>query len=153
MRLEKREFVDQKLIEVNELMNSRPQVFATQGCVVETWREYRGRRLGPYFQLSFRDGRQRSVYLGRSTRLAEQVRHMLREKQTPVSAQRAYTRTRRLVTLSLRRIKSEWEEDLKRAGLSTKGFEVRGWRLGGAESAVVHIEGLGRAQAGEPHEY
>ena len=38
-----------------------PQRFATQGSVAATWRTYRGRRLGPYFQLIYRrDGRKRS---------------------------------------------------------------------------------------------
>ena len=41
--------------------------FAHQGAVVASWQTYRGRRLGPYYWLAFRDsGRQRSIYLGRS---------------------------------------------------------------------------------------
>ena len=42
------------------------------------WRTYRGKRLGPYFQLAYRDRNcQHWVYLGRSQDLADRVRDLL----------------------------------------------------------------------------
>ena len=56
---EKREVVDQKASErferVRAYLVARPRLFATQGAVVATSRTYRGRILGPYFQLAERD--------------------------------------------------------------------------------------------------
>ena len=52
------------------LLTRRPTRFARQGPGAATWRTSRGRRLGPYYRLAWRDrGRQRSIYLGRPVTL------------------------------------------------------------------------------------
>jgi hypothetical protein len=135
--LENGKFVDQKFRSVTELIESRPDIFSRQGSVVESWRRYGGRRLGPYFRLSFRDGKkQRSVYLGRSITLAEDVRKILTAKQQPIHLARQCRRARVAVATALRRHKSRWEADLQEYGLESKGFEIRGWRSGSGLSAA-----------------
>ena len=127
--LEKRKSVDQKLAEVKALIEVRPEIFAQQGVVVKCWREYKGRRLGPYYKLAFRDARrQRSVYLGRSVKLADCVGKLLKETQRSVKQARAYKSLRLQARFGLREQKSQWRRDLGKAGLFAKGFEVRGWR-------------------------
>jgi len=66
--LENGQVVDQKPHPALELIASQPALFQRQGSVVAGWRNYRGRRLGPYHRLAYRHrGRQCSIYLGRST--------------------------------------------------------------------------------------
>jgi hypothetical protein len=59
LNTEKWESVHQKVAErferVRAYLVGRPRLFATQGAVVATSRTYRGRRLGPYLQLAWRD--------------------------------------------------------------------------------------------------
>ena len=63
-------FTDQKSHKALTLLREAPTRFACQGTVTTSWRTYRGRRLGPYYRLAWREnGRQRSIYLGRQGRL------------------------------------------------------------------------------------
>ena len=63
---------------VSDFVGARAGAFSRQGVVVATWREYEGRRLGPYYRLAWREeGRQRSLYLGCSTWVVEKVRELL----------------------------------------------------------------------------
>jgi len=61
--MEKRPPVNQKnagrFLRVRAFLQAHKALFANQGTVAATWRTYRGKRLGPYFQLAYRDrGRQ-----------------------------------------------------------------------------------------------
>ena len=87
--MEKHDFVDQKLRGVLELIEQQPELFAKQGSVVETWRAYHGRKLGPYYRLAYRDGgRQRSIYLGASKERARRVQAALSALQHPAAESR-----------------------------------------------------------------
>jgi hypothetical protein len=98
-----------------------------QGYVAETWREYRGRRLGPYYRLWWREeGRKRSVYLGRDAALAEEVRASLRQMQAPLRKKREADRRLKQQRAMVRQFKARWEAELHKIGLRLKGFEVRG---------------------------
>jgi len=104
-------------------------LLARAGSVVATWRTYRGRRLGPYYRLSYReDGRQRSIYLGRSPGLVERVRGLLQDWQRPVRQANEFRRTRAVLMKDLRRQKVAWHRELRAAGLYSRGYVVRGWR-------------------------
>ena len=81
MILEIQDFVDQKTKRRYEAVRAwifaHRRLLATQGTVTASWREYQGRRLGPFYRLAYREGnRQRSVYLGimRSARLCSVAR-------------------------------------------------------------------------------
>ena len=146
--LEKREFVDQKIREVLALIESRPEIFAAQGTVVATWRTYGGRRLGPYFRLSFREGRrQRSLYLGTSAALAARVRAILARKHEPIKRRRTHEKIRSRAVVELRKHKVAWEARLHNVGLYAKGFEVRGWRR--RQNTAITVTSKGRETAGE----
>jgi len=74
--------------QVCRLLDERPKVFARRGSVVATYRRYRGRRLGPYYALIFREeghrrDPQRTVYLGGNAELADAVRRVLTKTQAP----------------------------------------------------------------------
>ena len=123
-------FVDQNLdvlfFRVVQLVESRPDIFSLQGSVVEGWRQYRGRRLGPYFRLVYREERrQKSIYLGRSVTLADRVRQYLQAIQITHRDKKSYARIRQQIRRSLREQKAKWEKDLAGLGLWAKGFEVR----------------------------
>jgi hypothetical protein len=106
-----------------------PALFATQGSVAATYRTYRGRRLGPYFQLVYRqDGRKRSIYLGRSQELADRVRQLLDQLQTPHRQRRLSKRLTAQVRSSLRLWKDRLRNVLVLWGITLKGFEFRGVR-------------------------
>lgn len=102
---------------------------ATAGSIVKTWRTYRGRRLGPYYRIAFRDAEvQKSIYIGSDPELATAARTLLAELQAGERARRVVRRLQVASRASLRAAKTAWERELERAGLHLQGFEVRGWR-------------------------
>ncbi len=104
-------------------------VLSRQGEVVAGWRVYRGKKLGPYWRLTYRQhGRSHWLYLGRWSRLVQEVRRLLDQWQEPLRRQREWIRIRRSVKKSLRASKLRWAAELARAGLRLQGYEVRGWR-------------------------
>ena len=129
MKLENLKSADQKRQRIVEFIAEHTEIFSRRGAMVETWREYAGRRQGPYFSLIFRQaGRQRSLYLGSDPRLADAVRELLERAQTPLREQRAAERSRASMEAELRRYKAAWDAELRPYGLQLKGWEVRGWR-------------------------
>ncbi|MHB1033729.1 MAG: hypothetical protein ACYC35_12830 [Pirellulales bacterium] len=85
--------LDQRFDDVRNHVLARRALFALQGTVVATWRTRGGRRAGPYYRLAYREaGRQQSIYLGRSARLADQVRVLLAELQASVRARNLFRR-------------------------------------------------------------
>ena len=129
--MEKSDLDDQKIAarldRVEAQLSAHPALFATQGAVLATWRTYRGRRLGPYFRVSWRErGRQRSIYLGRSEELASRVRRLLDDRHRPRREKRRFERLKAQVRASLRRCKARLKEELAMIGIHLKGFEFRG---------------------------
>lgn len=128
IRLENRNFVDQKFRDIRKRLKSRPDIFTRQGTVVESWRKYDGRTLGPYYRLSYRDGgKQHSIYLGQSRQLADRIRKLLEEMQSPLKQQRELDQISSHSRAELRKQKMRWDQDLCQAGLYAKGYEIRGW--------------------------
>jgi hypothetical protein len=111
------------------LLAARPELFQEQGSVIESWRSYRGRRLGPYFRLIYRaDRKQRSIYLGSCPQLAARVRHRLEEVQKLRRERRQSIQRRAAVRTALRAQKKELATALAELGLVLKGWEARGFR-------------------------
>jgi hypothetical protein len=127
--LEKLESVDQKVRIAVSLIRDRPDLFCCQGSVQTTWRSYRGRRLGPYFRLSFRvDGQQRSLYLGADQKTAAIVREALAAAQQHHHERLSLARCRQAVRSALRETRRQFNDELASVGLHLKGTEIRGWR-------------------------
>ncbi len=131
--MEKRKSVTQKVIErferVRAYLVARPALFAAQGSVVATSRTYRGRQLGPYFQVAWREaGRQRRLYLGRSLELVDRVRKLLDQLQQPLRQRRLFARLKRQTRSALRRWMADLRPLLAGWGIELKGFEFRGVR-------------------------
>jgi len=96
---------------------------------VASWREYNGRKLGPYYRLAYREeGRQRSIYLGRCRARVEKVREALDAVQAPRRQERCLRRMKAEAKAGLRAAKAELDRQLRAVGLSLKGFEIRGRR-------------------------
>jgi hypothetical protein len=94
---------------------------------VETWRFHRGRRLGPYYQLRYREQHcGRSLYLGRDPALAEQVRERLRQMQATQRVLREAKKEWQRERATLRQLLAPARAELRRIGLWMKGFEIRG---------------------------
>jgi hypothetical protein len=139
--MENRKLVDQETHPALRQIAARPKVFARQGTIVASWREYRGRKLGPYYRLAYRkDGRQRSIYLGRSQSLIERVRAALAALRAPLRRLRSLAKMQESIRTSLRREKIRLDGMLREFGLYLKGFEVRGWRT--ADPASIFAKTL-----------
>ena len=122
-----------------------------QGAVVQTWREYAGRHLGPYFRLIFRqDGRQRSLYLGSDPQFAGVVRDLLEQVQRPLRERRSLQRLRAGLERELQRCKIAWDAELRPYGLRLKGWEVRGWRTARVDRRCVQLAEVSEAGARGP---
>ena len=130
---EKRDLADQKaadrLERIESFLRRHQALFATRGAVVATWRVYRNRRLGPYFQIVYRQaGRQRALYIGRSKDLADRLRRFLDRFQGAHRERRLLKRFQTQARASLRRAKAQLKELLALRGIQMKGFEFRGVR-------------------------
>lgn len=131
--MEKSASADQKIERRSEgilkqVHDLRP-VLSRQGEVVAGWRSYRGKRLGPYWRLTYRhEGRSHTVYLGRWSALVREVRRLLDEWQGPLRQRREWAAVRRSAKQATRAVKLRWAVELARAGLRLQGYEVRGWR-------------------------
>lgn len=98
---------------------------------METWRSSDGRTFEPYYRLVYRkEGRRRSIYLGRSAGLAEEVRALLASLQKPLRDQQQWQRIRRAMKKALRAQKAAWGKVLAEYGFELKGYEVRRWHVG-----------------------
>ena len=94
-----------------------------------TWRVYRNRRLGPYFQIVYRQaGRQRALYIGRSPELADHFRRLLQQLQKPHRERRLFKRLQTQARAALRGAKAQLRRLLALHGVRMKGFEFRGVR-------------------------
>jgi hypothetical protein len=131
--LEKSHSADQKTERRKEAIlkqiHALRPLLSRQGEVVAGWRVYRGKRLGPYWRLAYRQGgRSHGLYLGRWSGLVQKVRRLLDQWQEPLRRQREWAQLRRSVKTTLRAGKLRWAAELARAGLRLQGYEVRGWR-------------------------
>jgi hypothetical protein len=107
---------------VSQLL-ARQDLFASQGRVEKCWRNYRGRRIGPYYRVVFREGKSRkSIHLGRSAELAYQVKAFLAELQRPLRQRRDTGHCRKIIRASLRAEKAKLEKLLLPLGFHMKGY-------------------------------
>ena len=122
---------------VLQFLETHRAVLAVQGVVRETWRAHRGRRRGPYFRLVWRERaesssaantRRRGLYLGRSKKLAAEVRDVLAEWRRPAHEKRLFARLRGQALAAFRNHKRELRLLLASLGVQLKGWEFRGVR-------------------------
>jgi hypothetical protein len=104
-------------------------VFARQGAIVASWRTYNGRKLGPYYRLTYRvDGRQCSLYLGKSKNLLRQVRRLLDKLQNYAKTRRVLRQVKQAAQKNLRNHLAQFRIEMLRIGLQPHGYDARGWR-------------------------
>ncbi|HEV3084535.1 MAG TPA: hypothetical protein VGY66_32530 [Gemmataceae bacterium] len=128
-KLEKIDSVDQNIAQVRRFLNQNVRLFSRSGSVQKSWRYYHGHRQGPFFRLAFRvERKQRSLYLGRSPRLAAEVHKVLEQLQAPRREQRALARQQVQVRVAFRLHKRVFDQELQKIGLFLKGNEIRGRR-------------------------
>jgi hypothetical protein len=121
--------VDQKREILLRFLAERAGLFAAQGSVQESYRLYQGRKLGPFFRLSFREaGKQRSWYIGRDPAFAAEIERELQKLQAPRLFVRQVQRCLAHCRRDLRVARQEWRRRLEKYGLRLQGNEVRGWR-------------------------
>lgn len=128
--LEKQRSVDQKLAALSSFMDAHERILSRQGSIVESWREYNGKKLGPYYRLTCRvvGGKQESHYLGRNKQLIAAARARLESLQEPARLAKLERKMIRQLRDELQTCKTEWSRQLAEFGLTLKGNEVRGWR-------------------------
>jgi hypothetical protein len=104
-------------------------VLARQGTIVASYRAYRGRKLGPYYRLIYRaEGRQCSVYLGKSEKILHRVRRLLEKLQKPQQIRRSVMHAAKTAEVAMKQHMAQFRIELLRVGLQLRGFTVRGWR-------------------------
>ncbi|MBN2577954.1 MAG: DUF1678 domain-containing protein [Pirellulales bacterium] len=112
-----------------QTIRSLQSVFARQGTIVASWRTYNGRKLGPYYRLAYRaEGRQRSIYLGKSKNLLRQVRRLLEKLQKPLQTRKILRHAQKTMQAAMKKHMAQFRIDLLRVGLQLRGYAVRGWR-------------------------
>ena len=127
--LEKLESVDQKIIDAVSLIRQQADIFSHQGSVQESWRSYKGRRLGPYYRLVYRSGsKQRSIYLGSDQDGVSLVRETLQLVQQELRRQESISECRKAVRSELRKTRRQLHDQLAAVGLRIQGAEIRGWQ-------------------------
>lgn len=115
-----------------QFIQHNSELFARCGAVVASYRSKNGRRYGPYYRLAYLEqGRQRSLYLGRSKRLAQQAQNLLAQLQKPRNDRRALAQAARQRKTNLLHAKRHLQHTLRAYGLYTRGWVVRGFRARG----------------------
>jgi hypothetical protein len=141
--------VDQKRDQLLRFLAEHGGLFAAQGSVQESYRLYQGRKLGPFFRLSFREaGKQRSWYIGRDRAFAAEIEKELQKLQAPRLFVRQVQRCLAHCRRDLRVARQEWRRRLEKYGLRLQGNEVRGWRRQRdvAQAPAIHPARLGAAR-------
>jgi hypothetical protein len=140
--------VDQKRHELLRFVAQHSDLLAVQGSIQTSFRLYQGRRLGPFFRLSFREaGKQRSRYIGRDRALAVQIKRHLHKLQAPLSAARQIERSLAEHRRQLKLAKVEFRRLVEAHQLRLQGNEVRGWRTR-ANVSLAPLSGAAREGAG-----
>ena len=127
---------------VLRFLDEQAEIFCRRGTVSEIWRVYRGYRVGPYYELRYREGtRQRRVCLGRCAELAEEVRRRLVEMQAARRERRQWDLFCKRQRAHGRELRATLNRELAPLGLRLQGYELRGTRKGGLpkiKMAEVH---------------
>ena len=115
-----------RLKAIREYILARRALFARQGSVVTTWRGRGEGRCGPYYSVVYREaGRQKGIYLGRATGVADGVRALLAEVQAPRDNRDHLRRLIANARAALRRQYAELNRELAAVGYRLKGREIR----------------------------
>jgi hypothetical protein len=87
-----------------EKVLAHQELIARDGHLSASWKTYRGKRLGPYYRVEFRDGgARRKIYLGRDAELAELAGLLLEELKRPAREKRHLRQLRAAILASYRR--------------------------------------------------
>lgn len=114
---------------IDAFIETHRQALAAHGAVRCTWRNYDGRRLGPYYHLSYVEaGKPRALYLGCSAALARKTAQALAKLQRPAHQARCLAQLRRQARAALQRQKESLRRQLAGRGIILKGWEFRGVR-------------------------
>jgi hypothetical protein len=121
--------VDQKRHELFRFLAEHGTLLGGQGSIQQSYRVYQGRKLGPFFRLSFREGgKQRSRYIGPDRALVAEIERHLQKLQAPLVAARQIERSLAEHRRQLKLGKAEFRRRLEVHGLRLQGNEIRGWR-------------------------
>jgi hypothetical protein len=116
--------IDAKFAKINAKIQANLELYAISGRVEKSWRNYRGRRIGPYYRVSFyKDGKQHSLHLGRRKTLANRVTYLLADLQARYRNHREYLRLRQQALAALRQDKKILDHLLAPLGFYRKGTE------------------------------
>jgi hypothetical protein len=106
-----------------------PQILAQKeliirdGTVVASWKTYRGKRLGPYFRVAFRDNRRlRAIYIGRDELLAQLAKALIEELKHPLRQDRYLRQVRQLFRAAWRQSVRETERFVAPLGFRRRGL-------------------------------
>jgi hypothetical protein len=120
-------FVDETLSARLERLRSQitihRELIACGGSVVASWKIHRGKRLGPYYRVAFRENRrQRARYIGSNEQLATMVRELIDELKSPRRTTQTIRRARAAVRQALRHSLAETESLVAPLGYRRRGM-------------------------------
>jgi hypothetical protein len=102
------------------------ELIAKDGCLAATWKNYRGKRLGPYYRVEFRQDRAvKTIYLGRDPLLVEFATALIDDIKKPSRQKRYLRRLRAEIRASLRRTFAEAEQFVAPFGYHRRGLSFR----------------------------
>lgn len=119
--------VDQKTLARFESLRTqileRKELIAQGGSLIETWRNHQGKRLGPYYQVAFRENRVlHTLYIGRDEQLATMVSALIDELKTPLREDRILRQLRAAAKAGLRRALAEADALAVPLGYRRRGY-------------------------------
>jgi hypothetical protein len=101
----------------------RKNLIAIDGTVAASWVNYRGKRLGPYYRVAFRENRTlRAIYIGRDEQLAKIAKDLLDELKRSRREGRWLRRMRAAARDALLRSLAEAETFVAPLGYHRRGF-------------------------------
>jgi hypothetical protein len=132
------------------------ELIANDGCLAATWKTYRGKRLGPYYRVEFRQDRAvKTIYLGRDPLLVEYAAALIDDIKKPNRQKRYLRRLRAEIRASLRRSFAEAEQFVAPFGYHRRGLSFRKIRTDqkskvGQATAQSHQFQLSRKEKSPP---
>jgi len=131
------EHIAEKLAEIRAKLLAMQELLAVGGSVRSYWKNYRGKRLGPYYRVDYhKDGRRRSLYLGSDPRLAGEVGRLLENWQRGRRQDLCVRRLRKKIRASLRQEKANLQKLLAPLGFRMKGYSFHEIKKQGSKTSA-----------------
>jgi hypothetical protein len=99
------------------------ELIKQDGCIGATWKTYRGKRLGPYYRVEFRENSAiKTIYIGRNEELTKMASALIEKLKQPCREDRLLRRARAAARAALRHSLADAETYLAPLGYYRRGL-------------------------------